>query len=152
MKRILITCLLSLSLFCNAQTTITASYSTTTTTFSTGITYITFAIRNNNAFPITLTNLTSLQANLYENNIYTLWYSASSLFGAPAVATPAWIPITTSLQPFTSSVIGQVTPFNCIGLVIPPTTTYRFALQGSKGTAVRGASTPNIFRQVVLIY
>lgn len=132
-------------MFCNAQTTITASYSTTTTTFSTGITYITFAIRNNNAFPITLTNLTSLQANLYENNIYTLWYSASSLFGAPTVATPAWIPITTSLQPFTSSVIGQVTPFNCIGLVIPPSTTYRFALQGSKGTAVRGTSTPNIF-------
>ncbi|MBK7762135.1 MAG: T9SS type A sorting domain-containing protein [Bacteroidetes bacterium] len=145
MKRLLLTCLLSISLFCHAQTTITASYSTTTTTFSTGITYITFAIRNNNVFPVTLTNLTSLQANLYENNIYTLWYSASSLFGAPAVSAPAWIPVTTSLQPFTSSVIGQVTPFNCIGLVIPPSTTYRFALQGSKGTAVRGASTPNIF-------
>lgn len=147
MMKKLFTCLLLLSLgfTSNAQTTITATYITPTVTFSTGLTFVTFAIRNNNSFPVVLTNMTGLQANLYDNNNYALWYSASSVGGAPTVSGPAWIQVTSSIQPFTVSVIGQVTPFNCIGLVIPPSTTYRFALQGTKGTAVRGAVTPNIF-------
>jgi hypothetical protein len=149
--------LLLLFLLCStnifSQTTIVAGNYTpvTGTTFSTGITYITFAVRNNNPYPIVLTNLTALQANLYENNVYSLYYSSSSLGGAPTVTSPTWNLITTSLFPFTSSVIGPVTPFDCIGFTIPANTTYRFALQGTEGTACRGNTaapntlSPNIF-------
>jgi hypothetical protein len=128
-----------------AQTTITSSYAVTTVTFSTGVTYITFAVRNNNPYAITLTDLSCLQANLYENNVYSLWYSPTSLSGAPTVTSPVWTLATTSTQPFTSGIITYVNPFKCIGVTIPAFTTYRFALQGSKGTAARGGATPNIF-------
>lgn len=145
MKNLFTLLLIGLSLFCKAQTTITASYTTTTVTFSTGLTYVTFAVRNNNSFPVTITDMSCLQANLYEDNVYSLFYSVTSLSGPPTVASPTWTLLSTSTAPITVSVIGQVIPFKCIGLVIPASTTYRFALQGSKGTAVRGASSPNIF-------
>ncbi len=145
MKNLFTLLLIGLSLFCKAQTTITASYTTTTVTFSTGLTYVTFAVRNNNSFPVTITDMSCLQANLYEDNVYSLFYSVTSLGGPPTVASPTWTLLSTSTAPITVSVIGQVIPFKCIGLVIPASTTYRFALQGSKGTAVRGASSPNIF-------
>ncbi|MBL7765055.1 MAG: T9SS type A sorting domain-containing protein [Chitinophagaceae bacterium] len=151
MKKVF-TLLLSLIVFAcettQAQTTVTAGNYTPLvgTTFSTGLTYITFAVRNTNFFPITITNMTCLQANLYENNVYSLYYTGSSLGGAPTVAAPTWTLLSTSIAPITTSTITQVVPFNCIGLTIPPNTTYRFALQGSKGTACRGgAISPNIF-------
>lgn len=145
------------SLFCfyslavNAQTTLSAGgYSPAVgTTFNTGQCFVTFAVRNNNNFPIVLTNLTTLEANLYENNNFTLYYSSTSLGGLPTIPGAGWTQVSQSLQPITSTVIGQVAPFNCIGLVIPQNTTYRFALMGSKGIAMRtnGATglTPNIF-------
>lgn len=145
MKQLLLALLLLIAPGASGQTTITASYTTNTVVFSTGLTYITFAIRNNNAFPVTITGLTTLQANLFENNSYTLWYSPTSLFGPPSVSSPIWTQVATSPSPITTTVIVQQTPFNCIGLIIPPSTTYRFALQGSKGTTVRGGVTPNIF-------
>ncbi|QLH44215.1 MAG: hypothetical protein HWD58_00390 [Bacteroidota bacterium] len=145
------------SLFCfyslavTAQTTLSAGgYSPAVgTTFNTGQCFVTFAVRNNNNFPIVLTNLTTLEANLYENNNFTLYYSSTSLGGLPTIPGAGWTQVSQSLQPITSTVIGQVAPFNCIGLVIPQNTTYRFALMGSKGMAMRanGATglTPNIF-------
>ncbi len=145
MKNLLTSVCLLIAFCTNAQTTITASYVSSVVTFSTGVTYVTFAVRNTNPYPVTITNMTSMQANLYEDNVFSLWYSVTSLSGAPTVSSPVWTQVATSLQPSTVSVIGQVTPFNCIGLVIPPMTTYRFALQGSKGSAARGAVTPNIF-------
>lgn len=142
-KLLLITCMLLAMVQAKSQT-ITTMYPPAATTFSTGLTYITFAIRNNNPYPVVLTNLTNLQANLYEDNVYSLFYSAVSLAGPPLVAAPNWTLAATSL-PMTSTIITFVTPFECIGVTIPPMTTYRFALQGSKGTAVRGGVAPNIF-------
>lgn len=145
MKNLLPLFLLLFSISVNAQTTITAGGYTPTvgTTFTTGNVFITFAIRNNNNFPIVITNLTTLEANLYENNSMALYYSSSSLGGLPVVPGAGWTLVSQSLQPITTTVIGQVTPFNCIGLVIPQNTTYRFALTGTKGLAMRsnGAGT-----------
>jgi hypothetical protein len=145
MKKLLPLFLLLFSVYVNAQTTITAGGYTPAvgTTFTTGNVFITFAIRNNNNFPIVITNLTTLEANLYENNSMALYYSSSSLGGLPVVPGAGWTLVSQSLQPITTTVIGQVTPFNCIGLVIPQNTTYRFALTGTKGLAMRsnGAGT-----------
>ena len=145
MKKLLPLFLFLFSLSVNAQTTIIAGGYTPVvgTTFTTGNVFITFAIRNNNNFPIVITNLTTLEANLYENNSMALYYSSTSLGGLPVVPGAGWTLVSQSLQPITTTVIGQVTPFNCIGLVIPQNTTYRFALTGSKGLAMRsnGAGT-----------
>lgn len=145
MKNLFTLLLVLLAFAVRSQTTITTGYAPTGVTFSTGLTYITFAIRNTNSYAITFTDLNCLQANLYENNVYSLWYSPTSLGGAPSVTSPTWTLVTTSLHPFSSSIVTYVNPFDCIGLTIPASTTYRFALQGTKGTAVRGAVSPNIF-------
>lgn len=129
----------------DAQTTISTSYVTNTIYFNTGSTYITFAIRNNNSFPIVLNNLTTLQADLYRDNAYELWYSTTSLFGAPTVAAPTWVLATSSLTTFNTNTYDYVTPFDCIGVTIPANTTYRFAIKSNKGTCIAGGVTPNIF-------
>lgn len=146
MKKIYLLLFSLLPFFASSQTTITTSYVTNTIIFSTGSTYITFDVQNTNAFPVVLTGLTNLQANLYENNVYSLWYSSTSLFGAPTLfsSSAGWSLLATS-DPFTSTIISYVSPFNCLGLTIPAGQTYRFALQGSKGTAVAGGVTPNVF-------
>lgn len=126
-------------------TTITTSYVTNTIIFSTGSTYITFAVKNNNSYSVILTNLTSLQADLYKDNEYELWYSTTSLFGAPTIPSAAWSLVTSSIDKFNTNTYDYVTPFDCIGLVIAPGATVRFALRSNKGTCVAGGVTPNVF-------
>ncbi|MBL7774276.1 MAG: T9SS type A sorting domain-containing protein [Chitinophagaceae bacterium] len=126
-------------------TTITTSYVTNTIIFSTGSTYITFAVKNNNAYSVILTNITTLQADLYNDNEFELWYSTTSVSGAPTIPSAAWTLATSSIDKFNTNAYDYVTPFDCIGVLIPPNTTMRFALRSNKGTCVAGGVTPNIF-------
>jgi hypothetical protein len=153
MKSILTALLLLNFSMIYAQTTITTAYPPLATTFSTGVTAVTFSVRNNNAFPVILTNITNLQGPLFAENGYKLYYSTTSQGGVPYPAAPyvygpaTWLGPISSDSVFSTTVFNSfVTPFDCIGLTIPANTTYRFALQGTKGTSVRGATaTPNIF-------
>ncbi|HPI55677.1 MAG TPA: hypothetical protein PLU10_13345, partial [Chitinophagaceae bacterium] len=153
MKQIftLVCCVLFFQSF--SQTTISTSYPVMNLTFSTGVTAITFVVKNNNTYPIVLTNITNLQGPLYAENGYKLFYSTASTGGVPIVglpfvyAAPNWTGPITSDSIFSTTVLNSfVSPFDCIGVVIPAGGIYRFALQGSKGTSVRGTTaTPNIF-------
>ena len=135
------------------QTTITTSYPAMALTFSTGVTAVTFVVRNNNTYPIVLTNISNLQGPLYSENGYKLFYSTASTGGVPITglpfiySTPNWTGPISSDSVFSTTVLNSfVSPFDCIGVVIPAGGLYRFALQGSKGTSVRGTTaTPNIF-------
>lgn len=128
-----------------AQTTITTSYVTNTITFSTGVTYVTFAVKNNNPYSIILTGLTTLQADLYKDNSFELWYSTTSLTGAPNITTADWALATSSIEKFNTNTYDYVAPFDCIGLIIPAGGITRFALKSDKGTCIATGVTPNVF-------
>lgn len=144
-KLYLLLLLLSLSFICPAQTTIQATYVTNTIYFNTGPTFVTFGVRNNNTYSIILTGLTVLQADLYRDNEFELWYSTSSLTGPPNLTTANWSLATSSIQKLNTSSFSYVTPFDCIGMVIPPNSSMRFLLKGIKGSCFSGTVTPNIF-------
>ncbi|HSN95597.1 MAG TPA: hypothetical protein VLR10_00215, partial [Nitrososphaeraceae archaeon] len=91
-------------------------------------TAVTFVIENTNGFPISLTNVGSWINSTDAAGTYQLWYSASSLSGTPAIATPAWTQIaqvTNFPAPATS---GITNIFTSLSFAIPAGTQYRFAV------------------------
>lgn len=127
----------------HAQIVLNTNYVTTSPYyFSSGASYLTFSIQNTNAYPVTLTDMSVFSLPVYSDNIYKLWYSATSLNGvANPIATPTWTQLAES-EPLTTSTQTYINPFKCIGFVIPANTTYRFALEGSTGVMYRSNTTP----------
>lgn len=147
MKKLYLFCFLLLTAFAGtAQTTIsTAGYVTNSPYFfSSGGSFVTFTIRNNNAYPVRLTDLSVFQLPVYSNNLYKLYFSSTSIGGVAAPLTaPTWNLIATATAPITTTTQVDVVPFKCIGFVIPASTTYRFALEGSSGGMFRASGLIN---------
>lgn len=91
-------------------------------------TAVTFVIENTNAFPVLLTNVGSWINSTDAAGTYQLWYSATSLSGTPAIATPTWTQIAqvTSFPPPATSGITNI--FTGLSFTIPAGTQYRFAV------------------------
>lgn len=140
-------CLLNLSLL-QAQVTL----STTTT----GYVYnaetggaIVFAVRNNNANAVMLTDLGSMHESGYTPT-YTLWYKATPLVGAPGAITAAngWTQIGNSYTVPNTQPTGIAPLFSGLNFQIPANTTYRFALLGTGARSpfyATANSSANIF-------
>ncbi len=147
MKKLYLLCLLVLATLAGtAQTTISTSGYVTNSPyfFSSGGSYVTFTIRNNNAYPVRLTDLSVFQLPVYSNDLYKLYYSSTSIGGTAApITSPTWNLIATATAPITTTTQVDVVPFKCIGFVIPASTTYRFALEGSTGTVFRASGLIN---------
>src|SRR5688572_8637285 len=91
-------------------------------------TAVTFVIENTNAFPVLLTNVGSWINSGDAPGTYQLWYSATSLSGLPAIASPTWTQIAqvTAFPPPATSGITNI--FTGLSFTIPAGTQYRFAV------------------------
>ena len=150
-KLLLILLLSGLSIPSIAQTTITTESGTNYvgTSGVAGNTAITFVIQNTNATAITLTQVDAYlnSAVVNSGSIFSLWYSATSLGGAPTIATPTWTSITTG-TPVVFATSGYYPVLTGLSFNIPGNTIYRFALQSSQGISYTGPAanpSPNIF-------
>ncbi len=65
--------------------------------FFTGNTAVTFVIENTNSYPITVNKIESYYAPAagITSGTATLWFSSTSLSGAPTIGSPAWTSIAT---------------------------------------------------------
>ena len=129
-----------------AQTVVTTDYSAQPMSFLTAAnSFVTFTVTNSNAIPVTLTKLDCYASttSTVGSSTGTLWFSATSLSGAPTIATPAWTQIATgSAVSITAN--GYYTFLSGLTFVVPANTTYRFAFVSSNGLIYGGsASTPN---------
>ncbi len=116
---------------------------TTTPSVST----ITFVIQNTNATPITLKEVDSHCKTGQSGTFQRLWYSSTSLSGAPTITSPNWTMIGTgsTLSIPADDIYPVVTGLN---FTIPAGAQYRFALESSNGisyTNQASAPTPNVF-------
>lgn len=105
---------------------------------------ITFVVQNANAQPRILTKVDYFAAVDQPDNTYSLWYTATSLSGAPAVTSPTWTLIATGL-PISAAADGITTVLDNLSFVIPANTQYRFALATTNGIRYTGttAGTPS---------
>jgi hypothetical protein len=132
--------LLSCSVY--SQTTITTVTTASYITASPGT--VTFAVKNTNTYPIAVTSVSGYHNNLINNSkSYTVWYNQTSLTGAPSInTTNGWQQLGISLPITTTN--SSIVPFlNNLYLIIPPNTTYRFAISISSGYMYYGSSTQN---------
>jgi subtilisin-like proprotein convertase family protein len=141
--------LLSAQLY--AQTIITTNYTTTPAAGVSGASSVTFVVTNNNSNPVILTRVDVQAATQFTsgNTTGSLWFTATSLSGAPTVAAPAWTLIATG-TPVNVTADGVYTFLSGLTFSIPANTTYRFAFSSSNGILVNGApnsppSAPNTF-------
>ncbi len=104
---------------------------------------VTFVIQNTNGFPVTLTGV-----DCYFNpgaigstsTVPTLWYSTTSLSGAPTIAGPTWTSLATGpIVNFPAA--GYYNVLNGLSFSIPAASSVRFALQGSTGLSYSGGGT-----------
>ena len=108
---------------------------------------ITFVIQNTNASPITLTQVDSYCKTSQDGTTQKLWYSTSSLSGAPTIASPAWTLIGTGTSIAVPS-NGYYPAITGLSFSIPAGAQYRFAIESSNGisyTNQASAPTPNTF-------
>lgn len=138
-KLFLVFCVLFSAFSVNAQTTFVTNYTSTSPYyFNAGAGYVTFTLTNNNPFTVLVTQVAPFHLPVYTENVYELWYSATSLNGTGyPIANPTWTQIAVAEQPITTTTQTVVYPFKCINFPIPPNTTYRFALVGSSGIMFR---------------
>ena len=113
-------------------------------------TAVTFVIENTNPFPILLNGVSTWLNTGDANSTLQLWYSETSLSGAPTIATPAWTQIS-QVTAFPAPAVNGITPvWTTLGFTIPAATQYRFAVWyvniGShySGTGA-GTVTPSTF-------
>lgn len=131
----------------HAQTALSTNYTAGGLTYLTGDAVVTFAIANANAVPVTLTKLDVYASATSSpgSTTGTLWYSATSLSGAPTVATPTWTVVAAG-SPVAISADGFYTFLSGLSFTIPANTTYRFAFQSSNGVIYGNSTTaPNSF-------
>lgn len=126
---------------------------TTITTVTTGISTanipggISFAVKNNNPYPIAITtfscyhnNTTTSTGNF--NGKYTVWYHPTALTGAPNVTTAnGWQQI--GVSPNITSPTGIVPVLTNQYFIMPPNTTYRFVISVSIGALYFNTSSTN---------
>jgi len=126
----------------NAQITITTETGTNYTGGNGvgGNSAITFVVENTNAFAIQLTQIDCYWQTANSGTTPSLWYTSSSLSGAPTIASPAWTLVTGPVSPITVTANGYFPTFTSLSLIIPPTTTYRFAVQSTAGIRYSGAT------------
>ncbi len=109
---------------------------------------ITFVVQNANTSPRILTKVDCFAAADQPENTYSLWYSATSLSGAPTIGSPIWTLAATGL-PISAAANGIETVLDNISVVIPANTQYRFALATTNGIrytgTTAGAPSPNNF-------
>lgn len=130
-----------------AQTVISTDYTAGGLTFLTGDALVTFSVTNSNPVAITLNRLDCYAATVSTpgSTTGTLWYSSTSLSGAPTVTSPAWTQIATG-SPVNVTTDDFYTFLSGINFSIPANTTYRFAFQSSNGLIYANATTaPNNF-------
>ena len=144
----LLTAVLATSVFSklNAQTVVSTDYSAQAMSFLTAAnSFVTFTVTNSNSSAVTLTKLDCYASTTSSVGSTTgsLWYTTSSLSGAPTVASPAWTQIATgSAVSITAN--GYYTFLTGLTFSIPANTTYRFAFVSSNGLIYGGsASTPS---------
>jgi hypothetical protein len=115
----------------NAQTTVVGTTTGSVYGSATGGSIV-FAIRNNNANPILITNLGSPTENPYTAT-YTLWYKATPLTGAPGAISAAngWIQIGGPYTVPAAQPTGITEMFPGLNFQIPAGTAYRFAILGT---------------------
>src|SRR5690554_5589039 len=137
-----------ISLFANAQTTITTNYTSGTAASLTGNPGVVFAIDNSNSHPITITDVGHYAA-AGNTATWTLWYNpTAALTGVPSSVTTAngWIEVTPSQSATNNGAIGVIPVLTGIQVDIPANTAYRFALVSSSGLNYGGsAMAPNSF-------
>ncbi|HRO42908.1 MAG TPA: hypothetical protein PL009_08740, partial [Flavipsychrobacter sp.] len=128
-----------------SQTTVTTG-SPASPTAGSGNTWLTFAIANNNSFGINVTDIEMFRSSTSNGNIFTLYYSSTSLSGTPTFPSAVWTSITsTTLSAITTTAIHPT--FTGMNFTIPANTTYRFLVHSS-GTSFNyggSGSTPNSF-------
>lgn len=134
------------TLFTQAQTTISSFASGTNYTAANGVagsSAITFAVQNSSGADILLTQvdnyLNTTTGTVASPVSVTLWYSTTSLSGAPTVATPTWTQAATA-GPIAVPSSGMYPHFTGLSLLIPDGATYRFAIQSSNGISYSGAN------------
>ncbi|KAA9325473.1 T9SS type A sorting domain-containing protein [Adhaeribacter soli] len=125
-----------------AQTTTISTETGTNFTGGNGVggnAAITFVVENTNNYDIILTGVDMYWETTYNGTIPTLWYSSTSLSGAPTIAAPDWTSIATGPAVAVTSNAYYPALTN-LTFVIPAGTQYRFALQTSLGVNYSGAS------------
>jgi len=127
-----------------AQTTISTEAGTNFTGANgvTGSAAVTFVVENTNASAILLTQVDIFcGSTVTSGTVPTLWYSATSLSGAPTIATPTWTSIATG-SPIVFSTSGYYPALTGLSFIIPAATQYRFAVQMSAGVSYSGTAGP----------
>ena len=112
--------------------------------------YVTFVIDNTSSTNVLLTDIGQWSTTSQNGATYTLYYSSTSLSGAPptTLAAPDWnVVATNSASGITAT--GVNTVISGMSFLIPANTTYRFALHGSSTLYYSGTNatipTPNTF-------
>lgn len=127
----------------HAQTTISTNLVGGTTTTSGGVT---FAVQNTNSSPIQLTDVGYYLSTADNGQVYTLYYSSTSLSGAqPTVwPDPNWTLVgSQTVSGVTTTGIQNVLTNQT--LVIPPNTTFRFSLLKAGSIPLYTSSGGNTF-------
>lgn len=142
LKTILILTLALISKLSFSQITITTQQGTTGYTGVAQVTSngaVTFLIDNTNSYPILLKEIETFKGATYplNNSTFTLWYSSTSLSGAPSIVMPTWDTIKSVT--INQLLNGYNYIFTDLNFTIPANTKYRFALQSSTGLAISGS-------------
>ena len=121
-------CLVGYATSIKAQTTITTTASATTFWSGSGGILV-FGIKNNNPYPVLLTNL-SAYAPASHSATYTFWYNPTSVTGAPAAITTGngWVQTSLSATVTNSGTAGIIPIFSGMNLQVPAGTTWRSGL------------------------
>ncbi len=132
-----------------SQTTITTETGTNFTGANgvTGSAAVTFVVQNTTAVAKVLTQVDVFWNTANTGTVATLWYSATSLSGAPTIASPTWTSIATS-PAITVAANGYLPTITGLNFIIPANTTYRFAIQSTNGirySGTAGPPSPNTF-------
>lgn len=119
----------------------------------TGNSCVTFVIENTNSSAWLLSDLEVYFQTASNGAHVDLWYSASSLSGAPTVGSPTWTKITATSATISVPANGYIPVFSNLNFIIPGNTSYRFAVQSDLNIRYSGtaAITPNSFSSGGLI-
>lgn len=108
---------------------------------------ITFVVQNTNTVPITITQVHSFCKPTQSGSTQKLWYSSTSLSGAPTIATPEWTLVGTG-SALTIPSNGYYPVITGLSFVVPAGAEYRFAIESSNGVSYTNAASlpsPSIF-------
>ncbi|HTN46845.1 MAG TPA: gliding motility-associated C-terminal domain-containing protein [Flavipsychrobacter sp.] len=126
-----------------AQTTISTNLVATTTTSAGGVTFV---IQNTNPGPILLTNVGYYVSAADNGQLYTLYYSSTSISGPqPTVwPDPNWsLVASATVNGITTTGIQDI--LNGLTFLIPANTTYRFSLTKGSTIPLYASSGANTF-------